>query len=275
MTNDNCWLNDTNSFDLVGKGSFGDLDIADDFNTLYTLNLSDKTLLAIPIANPGAFVATPVPTPANCPAADTRPFGLGVKDGKVYVGMVCTAESTVNRANLRAYVYAFANGAFAATPALEIDLSTYRGSGNVRWQYWLNRTTFNPTNVDQAGGKWGQPSVADIAFDGDSMVLSLRDRNADQFGTVAGGPDPADPANYTAFARGDILRACPNGSGGWQVENNGSCGGVTTAGTGNGQGPGGGEYYFQDQQFAPSHVETTLGGQVQIPGQPDVVSLTD
>jgi len=103
--------------------------------------------------------------------------------------------------------------------------------------------------------------------------LGLRDRNADQFGVVAGGPDPTDSANYTTFARGDILRACPNGTGGWQVENNGSCGGVTTAGLGNGQGPGGGEYYFQDQQFAPSHSETTLGGHVQIPGLPNVVSL--
>ena len=103
--------------------------------------------------------------------------------------MVCSAESTLNRANLRAYVYAFANGAFAAAPALEIDLSTYRGAGNLRWQYWLNRTSFNRTNVDQKAGKWAQPSLADIVFDGTSMILGLRDRNADQFGTVAGGPE--------------------------------------------------------------------------------------
>ncbi len=272
-SNDNCWLNDTNSFDRVGKVGFGDLDIADDFSTLYTVNLADKTLLSIPTANPAGAATFTLPTPANCPAVDVRPFGLGVKDGKVYVGMVCSAESTQNRANLRAYVYTFTGGAFSATPVLEADLTYNRGSGNLQWQYWLNRTSFNRNDVNQAGGKWAQPSLADIVFDGNAMILGLRDRNADQFGTVAGGPDPSDPANYTAFSRGDILRACANGSGGWQLESNGSCGGVTTPGAGNGQGPGGGEYYYRDQQFIPAHSETTLGGHLQIPGLPDVVSL--
>ncbi len=271
--NANCWLHDPNAFDLVGKIGFGDLDISDDLATLYTINLADKTLLAMPIANPGTAVATAVPTPPTCPAVDVQPFGLGVKDGKVYVGMVCSGESTQNRAALRAYVYAFAKGAFAPMPALEIDLTYNRGSGNLQWQYWLNRTTFNRTDSIQAGGKWAQPWLTDIVFDGDDMVLGLRDRNADQFGSVAGGPDPSDTVTYTAFARGDILRACADGSGGWQLEANGSCGGVTTSGAGNGQGPGGGEYYPQDQQTDPLHSETSLGGHVQIPGLPDVVTL--
>ncbi len=271
--NANCWLHDANAFDQVGKGGFGDLDIADDLSTLYTINLAAKTLLAIPIANPGATVATAVPTPPNCPAVDVRPFAIGVKDGKVYVGMVCSAESTQNRTGLRAYVYAFAQGAFAATPALEINLTYNRGSSNLQWQYWLNRTTFNRTNTNQSGGKWAQPWLTDIVFDGDDMVLGLRDRNSDLFGTVAGGPDPSDSATYTAFSRGDTLRACADGNGSWQLETNGACGGLTTAGVGNGQGPSGGEYYFQDQQFDPPHNETSLGGHLQIPGLPDVVSL--
>ncbi|MFZ4659609.1 MAG: SdrD B-like domain-containing protein, partial [Caldilineaceae bacterium] len=272
-TNGNCWFNDTNAFDRVGKVGFGDLDIADDFSTLYTVNLADNTLLSIPIANPAGTTTFALPTPTNCPAVDLRPFGVGVKDGKVYVGMVCSAESTSNRNALRAYVYSFAGGAFSATPVIEIDLTYNRGSDNLQWQYWLNRTTFNKSDTIQKTGKWGQPSLADIVFDGDTMILGLRDRNADQFGTVAGGPDPADSASYTAFSRGDILRACANGNGGWQLETNGSCGGVTTPGAGNGQGPGGGEYYSNDQQSAPNHSETTLGGHLQIPGLPDVVSL--
>lgn len=271
--NANCWLHDANAFDQVGKMGFGDLDISDDLTTLYTINLANNTLLAIPLADPGAAVATAVPIPLNCPAVDVRPFGIGVKDGKVYVGMVCSAESNQNRAGLRAYVYAFAQGAFAATPALEIDLTYSRGSSNLQWQYWLNRTTFNRTNTIQAGGKWAQPWLTDIVFDGDDMVLGLRDRNADQFGSVAGGPDVRDSATYTAFSRGDILRACATDGGSWQLEANGVCGGLATAGAGNGQGPSGGEYYFQDQQADPPHSETSLGGHVQIPGLPDVVSL--
>lgn len=272
-TNNNCWLNDTNSFDQVGKIGFGDLDIAEDFSTLYTVNLAEKTLLSIPVANPSGATTTALPTPANCATVDLRPFGLGVKDGKVYVGMVCSAESTQSRANLRAYVYAFANGAFAATPTLEIDLSTYRTSGNIQWRNWLNRTSFTPSDPDESSGKWAQPWLTDIAFDGNDMVLALRDRDADLFGTVAGGPDPADAKNYSAIARGDILRACATGNGGWQLENKGACGGVTTAGaTGHPEGPGGGEYYYQDEQIAQPHAETSVGALLQVPGLPDVVS---
>lgn len=272
-TNFACWFHDSNAFDLVGKVGFGDLDIAEDFSTLYTINLATNQLLAIPVANPAAMTAFAVPTPGNCPVTDLRPFAIAVKDGKVYVGMVCTAESTQNRAQLRAYVYAFANGAFASTPALEIDLAGYRTSGNIQWQYWLNRTTFDPNDVNKSSGKWAQPWLTDIAFDGNDMILAFRDRDADQFGTTAGGPTPTDSNLYSGIARGDILRACANGSGGWQLENKGSCGGVTTAGaTGHPEGPGGGEYYYQDEQVAQPHSETTLGALVQIPGQPDVVS---
>ena len=197
------------------------------------------------------MTAFAVPTPSNCPVTDVRPFAIGVKDGKVYVGLVCTAESTQNRAQLRAYVYAFANGAFASTPALEIDLAGYRTSGNIQWQYWLNRTTFDPNDVNKSSGKWAQPWLTDIAFDGNDMILAFRDRDADQFGTTAGGPTPTDSKLYSGIARGDILRACANGSGGWQLENQGACGGVTTAGaTGYPEGPGGGEYYYQDEQVA-------------------------
>lgn len=272
-TNFACWFHDSNAFDLVGKVGFGDLDIAEDFSTLYTINLATKQLLAIPVANPAATTAVAVPTPSTCPAIDVRPFALAVKDGKVYVGMVCTAESTQNRAQLRAYVYAFANGAFAATPALEIDLTTFRTSGNIQWQYWLNRTTFDPNDVNKSSGKWAQPWLTDLVFDGNDLILGFRDRDGDQFGTTAGGPTPTDSKLYSGIARGDILRACADGSGGWQLENKGGCGGVTTAGaTGHPEGPGGGEYYYQDEQVAQPHSETTLGALLQIPGQPDVVS---
>lgn len=277
-TNDNfnCWLYDSNSFDQVGKVGFGDLDINETFDTLYTVNLANNTLLSIPIANPGAFTTTAIPTPTSCLAVDLRPFGLGVKDGKVYVGAVCSAESTQNRNNLRAYVFVYANGTFAPTPLLDFPLTYNRGSANTQWQYWLNRTTFNPTDPIQADGKWAQPWVSDIVFDKGDMILGLRDRDGDLLGSVARGPDPATTQNYSAKARGDILRVCANGSGSWSLETNGACGGVTTGGVNNGEGPGGGEYYYQDRQLDSAglvaHNETTYGALVQVPGLPDLVA---
>ena len=191
----------------MGKVGFGGLRISDDFKTLYAINLANNTLMAIPVNNPAAFTATPVPVPASCPAADLRPFAVGINDGVVYVGMVCSAESSQVSTQLRADVYAFVNGAFAGAPTLDFSLNYNRSSPNLQWQYWLNKTTFNKADALQAAGKWGQPWLADITFDNGDMILGLRDRNADQFGSVAGGPDPADPQNYSGIARGDILRA--------------------------------------------------------------------
>lgn len=273
LTNNfNCWLHDVDSFDQVGKVGFGDLDISEDFQTLYTVNLATNELMLIPIDNPAAYTAVAVPNPASCPAADLRAFGLGVQDGVVYVGLVCSAESTQDRNQLRAYVYRFVNGAFDTTPVLDFPLTYARGGSNAIWQYWLNRISFNSGDPIQSDGKWAQPWLTDIAFDNGDMILALRDRNADLFGSVAGGPDPADSTNYSAKARGDILRACQTGNG-WLLEENGACGNVTTAGANTGQGPGNGEYYFMDQQTIPMHNETSLGSQVQVPGLPDVVSV--
>jgi len=271
-SNSNCWLNDTNAFDLVGKSSFGDLEISEDSTTLYTINLAQKTLMVIPIAKPSTATSIAVPSPASCLANDLRPFGLGVNDGVVYVGLVCSAESTQNVNHLRAYVYAYANGAFKSAPTLEFPLTYDRGATNLNWAYWLNRSTFNPTDSRQKAGKWAQPWLTDISFDQGDMILALRDRDGDLFGTVAGGPDPNDSNNYSAVARGDILRACATGNGQWALEANGQCGSFTTGGKGNGQGPGGGEYYFQDEQRDPFHHETSLGSQLQVHGQADVVS---
>lgn len=270
-SNANCWLHDADAFDWVGKMGLGDLDIADDFQTLYTVNLFQRTLVALPIADPARYASKAIPVPANCPLSDFRPFGLGVQDGSVYVGAVCSAESSGLRSQLRAYVFRFVNNAFITTPVFEFALD-YERDGNSNWQPWLNRATFDPVTFTQQGdGKWGQPWLTDIAFDNGAMVLGLRDRNADLFGVVAGGPDHTDSTNYTGFARGDILRACPIGSGGWTLESNGQCGGVATAGAGNGHGPGGGEYYFQDEH--PRHEETSNGAQLQLPGQPEIASV--
>ena len=273
-TNANCWLHDANAFDLVGKVGFGDLDVDESFAMLYAVNLAGSTLLAIPLADPAAYTATAIPVPANCPAVDVHPFGLGVQDGVVYVGAVCTAESTRNRSNLRAYVYAYTPGAggaagtFAAAPVLEFALTYNRGAANRQWQYWLNRTTFNRNDPLQSTGRWAQPWLTDIAFDRGAMILALRDRNGDLFGAAAGGPDPADPVNYTVVAQGDLLRACPAPGGGWILEANGACGGAATAGAGNGQGPGGGEFYYQDLQANPVREETSWAACCRLPAAP-------
>ena len=114
--------------------------------------------------------------------------------------------------------------------------------------------------------------LADIVFDRGTMILGFRDRTGDQTGCGAGGTNPADLNSYAGFPTGDILRACPVG-GGWVVENNATCGGVTGGGQNNQQGPGtppaAGEFYSGDTVAV--HDDNSWGGLVQVPGYPDVV----
>ncbi len=103
------WVKDFAVYDAVGKEGWGDLDMSDDLKTLYGVDLGRRQLVLIPVQDDGS-AGTPTEIdilpalPADlvgsgtgqCPsAADLRPFGLGVNDGTLYLGVVCTAESTV------------------------------------------------------------------------------------------------------------------------------------------------------------------------------------
>ena len=106
-------------------------------------------------------------------------------------------------------------------------------------------------------------------------MLGIRDRVADQFGGRTGNPENySDTLYYATYGVGDLLRACADGSGGWIMESNGTCGGMTGGGANNrdgfGTSPNNGEYYLD--QFS-SHSEVQFGGLAQIPSK-DTVAVT-
>ena len=297
----------------AGKTSFGDLEYYED--NLYTVNLTDKNLYAIPTSvtpdsNTIDSFAIPTPTPVSNSgtgtdsrtaaqiASDMRPFGLGVNDGKIYVGLVDSVESTGNRDYLRAYVYTFDpdTGGFSSNPIFDFDLTYTKGDptfsdmeGNEEnWQTWTNQQPgLLLTNPGGNGGfAYPQPMLADIEFDNGSLVLGLRDRNADQMGNFTFSPINGDTSGgenerrYETNSGGDILRAAPDGSGGYVLESNGSVpdgfgGTLVSAVPPNNQGPGGGEFYPFERlgQRTNSHNETALGGLTQLPGESEVLSV--
>jgi SdrD B-like domain len=278
------------SFASVGKIAIGGLKMSDDQTTLYAMNLTDRSLYVIPIANPTAATikhyAVPIPADASSPD-DVRPFGLGVSNGLVYVGMVDSAQSTQNAADLKAYVYTFnpATGVYSSAPVLEFPLNYARGLANSNgttinipgeWNPWTDTFSTSVFSTSEFSD-YAQPMLTDIAFDNGAMVLGMRDRFGDQLGNFSFNPnDPTDPTAYWATPAGDLLRAAPTGTGAWTIENNGtsvdSLGNVsTTLGAGNNEGPGGGRYYYQ-QNFNQIHFNTSLGGVAQIAGFPDVIS---
>jgi hypothetical protein len=290
---------DTDNFNTtwnaVGKVAFGGMAMSDDETRLYAMSLGNRTLYEIPLNAPptGANIRTsPAPlNPPACPAVDdVRPFAVASYRGTVYVGMVCSAESTVtaaaprgNAAFLRAYVYAVnpVTLAFNPVPVLDFPLNYPRrcfGLANnaaclatypADWLPW--KSTFDIIEDATNFGAYPQPMFTDIVFDADgNMILAFRDRSGDQIGNGS-SDNPASPAtNYVVLPAGDTLRACGNPAIGWTLEANATCGGVTTGGVGNGQGPGNGEYYFEDNFLF--HDDIGIGGLSQIPGFPDVVN---
>jgi hypothetical protein len=293
----NGYTRDSNSWDAVGKLSLGDIDISTDEQTLYAVNLFDRQLYQIPIGVPpvappaGSIGRFPIPLPGDCIAAVTnsRPFGLTSHDGLVYVGQVCSAETTQNPADLRAYVYSFNPATSAFAQVLNFPLNYPRGCAVVNgppatctgaeWRPWVNvfsviSTTFSPPPNGEF--VYPQPWLTDIEFDNDDMLIGLRDRYGDQMGYRKLSTTPPNATLYTGDAAGDVLRACWNGAA-WILESNATCGSITTAGANTGQGPGTGaadpvgygEYFFGENY--PNHDETSLAGLAQVPGRAEFV----
>ena len=269
--------NGNTGWNAVGKESLGGLAIADDETMLYVMNLYYRTLYAVPLtATPTAanVRGTAVPTnPPGCPSpSDVRPFAVQVYQGTIYVGLVCSAESTQSANDLRAYVYAVepASLTFGNAPVFQVALNYPRGTHDaVPWVPWAATVT-NTGERNLPYINYPQPMLTDIVFDNGNLILGLRDRFGDQ-GNYETLTDPARSQQVRSIPAGDILRACGSLATGWTLESNGRCGGQGAAPQGTGQGPGGGEYYYRDES-PTSHDELSLGGLAQIPGYPDVAA---
>jgi hypothetical protein len=293
----NNYVPDLSAYDAVGKTALGGLALSEDETTLYAMNLADRSLYSIPIGAPpaapvapnaGNITVTPVPTPADCiTASDMRPFAVTVYENLVYVGAVCSAESTItsslpkgDASQLKAYVFAYTPGTgFNSTPVFEMPLNytrhcadgsfinpvTCMTNSSALWRPWqpLSTKTY-PSTI------YPQPMFTSMTFDNGDLIIGLRDRYGDQTGHLISGVPEARTA-------GDDLRACLNTPGdlssGWTLENNGTCGSITiAAGQNNGKGSGNGQYYYT-QYFQPYHDYTGMGGVFQVPGFPGVIRV--
>ena len=278
------WLRDAESYDLVGKRGLGDVTVSDDDSTLYVVNLFDRLLYSIPVDNPGGQSTFNIPTGGCSSGADARPFAVEYYDGLVYVGVTCSAEASQNPANLQGLIYALNPAGGGFSQVLSFPFNYDRRCADAAndpdcvtdfpadWLPWTSTfPTINLVGTAPTSVTYPQPWLTDIEFDNNGdMILGIRDRFGDQSGNEAFSPDLTDTENYLGFSAGDILRACRTGASSWSIENNGSCGGVTTAGSGAGEGPGGGEFYFQDN-LVDFHDEDAWGSLLQVPGQPDVL----
>lgn len=300
---------DAGAYDAVGKTGLGDIELSDDGQMLYVVNLFDRRIYLIQIVSaapaganpldfiaPGTITSVAIPDP-GCANQTYRPFALKVSRGKLYVGMVCSNEGlpvTQNPLTIPpagdAFVYAFDIApqtnvlSSSAKQVLTFSLTYPKGAGVdgvevlKKWYAWGDNFYNAPYGVSQQGADdvvYPQPWLTDIEFDVDgTMILGIRDRFGDQTGYLNNGPDPADTKMYSGLAAGDVLRAgaCgPNGT--FVLETGGSvCGSTSTVAGGNTEGPGGGEFY-DDNAFC-CHSETSYGGLALLPGRGEVVNVS-
>ena len=287
---------DAAGYTAVGVTGIGDLELSDDETELWYTNLADGDLYRLPIGTaPAATPGTPVSVgmgTATCVNGQLRPWAVKYYGGKVYVGAVCDASTDPvtlgsTDSNLTAHVFVYDPVAAtwaAAMPSFTLDF--LRGeiqngqSDSRRWYPWNDDwLTVYPALANNAFLALPQPVLSDLEFDVNGvLVIGFMDRFGHQVGRSNYDPAATGGNLYSGWAAGDLLRACWDFStDAYVLESNGACGvvgasnRVTSAGVANGEGPGGGEFYFEDN--APAHDETAAGGMALIPGG-DTVALT-
>lgn len=274
---------DALAYDGVGKIGLGDIDFSEGGDTLWVVNLFDKKLYALPVGNPAAIPAAPTVksyqiTDPGCDSGDYAPWGLEIHDGEVYVGVVCTAQTSGDETDLRAHMMRLDGTTF--TSIFDFGLNYNRaivtdccGQSSVtgEWEAWTDQWLTNTSNNFQI---YPQPILADMEFDSDgSIIFSLLDRHGHQTGRYNHQIDQNDTAvNYEGMAAGDILRACKVGAN-YQLESNGQCPTGSATGASNGEGPGGGEYYFDDKTGGSNiHRDIVEGGLALLHGSGQVAA---
>ena len=276
----------------AGKMSLGDLELSPDGMFLYTVNLNTKELIQIQIRNTlgGNIIspscaqvnAYPIPNVSGCVGADSRPWGLATKGDKVYVGSICSAESTQNFNDLAADVHEFSATTLGFTSMFTapIDLSSYTFKGCVlgyqsprfpnqyccEWNPWLPANDYSFTESAEWAGAicHPQPILADIEFDeSGSMILGFQDR----FGLQSGWQNyyNADGGRLlNGLTGGDILYAYYDKGADEYVVNLttnevlDASGNVVRNGCGFETGQGRGEEYYCGDSNGP-HPEGALG----------------
>ena len=269
--------------------------------TVHRFALGDTDDDGVPELGTRTGFAVPAATCAS--ATEVRPFGLHAITTGVLVGVVCSNETatfaaanTPNGAKVLALDAAtgvfstVADVGLGAVRDVELGCTTLGTTPctTAQWHAWTDSWDVSGTTIDIKGrgtaiGEmvpvdevdqvvarrwWPQPLLTGITvLDDGAIVVAFADRFSLQFGTENYEPVGISEDLFGAFATGDLVLLCPNGTG-FQQESDGSCAGRTAVGRSwaglNATTPY--REFFDDNVFAASgegsHLETTHGGVV-------------
>lgn len=275
-------------FATIGKISLGGIDLSADGKQLYVVNLYDQKLYQLTLPASKAKPTAEQVKAFTLPAPDSktgvfRPWAVHVHEGRVYVGGVSDASLSQNVKDLKAYVYALNPENGKTSLVLSFPLSYSRGTldyAQSGWQAWTDDYLKTFTQQASSWMIYPQPILADLEFDTDgSLILGLMDRLGHQAtdGMLYRPAGKAALMQYRCLSGGDVLRAAEL-DGRYVLEANGQAGLKTSGGAGNGQGPGGGEFYVGDAFEAEGtiwHQESGIGGLALLPQRELLVSMRE
>ncbi|MCB0185464.1 MAG: hypothetical protein KDE31_14440, partial [Caldilineaceae bacterium] len=212
---------DNQAFAAVGRQGIGDIDLSEDGNTLWVMNLYTATgnlatLIRINVTNgemPTAVADVSLYPLANmtgvpsCTGGFFRPWALKLANGKGYLGGLCSAEISNSQNDMMGYVLSFdPDNPVTLTTELTIPLNYIKGEANNgaypndnRWYPWLN--LYNTARYDVIAPfgsppRWYHarptPILTDIEFDvTGAMNIGFVDRSGLQlgYGNYAPAPD--------------------------------------------------------------------------------------
>jgi len=237
----------------VGRVGLGSIILSPDGTKLYTTVLDEGLVVGIDVNDPNTNTTDvfTIPRPSNLdPAEEYRIFALTWHENKIYVGGTVTASVSRNNSVSEAVVTVLD----PATGATEVIFRTNYIKG-----FWQDN---KPESINTS--HW----LTDLDFtDSGEMLLSISDRIGHRF--------CKEPTNRLDQQYPDLLIVgFDEEKGEWVLEDNGSVNGRAGSGVGNGQGPGGGEFFgFDFWPTNPSyHSETALGSVFVLPGSNEVVA---
>jgi hypothetical protein len=282
-------------FAAAGTESLGGIALSDDNSTLYVVNLNDKRLYEVDATGATGSITGSVPiADPGCVGGEWRPGAVTVRDGSVYVGGVCDASVSANRADLRAYVLRLVGGTFQTV--LQQPLDFLRGPAadggtavSAHWNPWRN--TWSRAGVDGIEAttpdgdgvnvEYPTPFLTTLEFDTDgSVFLGFRDRFSDQLGNGGSEPDATTDVRLSTISGGDLNKACINPDGSYSWEGTNGCPDNTaTAGDG-GENPNVVEFFAGDwislsgSATQGNHYEVAQGGMAFSPRNGEIGSTT-
>ncbi len=266
--------NDPDAYPMVAKNGIGAMEVDYLGENLYVVNLFERKLHKIDITGlptpPTSSDVTTYNLPtSSCTGGEYRPFAVRFFRGEVYVGSVCDASISQNSADLTASIHRLDGTTFNAITTFSLNYTkgyTTLHSSCEDFPGWYPWTDMVPAACDNGSTiVYPQPVFSDFEFDVDgSLIVGLMDRIGHQLGYENYKPTGTDLVS--TVSGGDLLRLYLEDDGTYTLENNGTAGPVSTGGAGNGQGPGGGEFYFNDvfegglNNLTPApHAETSQG----------------